>query len=253
MTIQYLDSQRLTGVASDTKPTTLSDHSIFIETDTGKRFIFDGGRWKRTSVFDSLHESFTHDKQRFVEYFSGKKLPSYWTLSDINGGTSGAMSDDVDGGYKISFSSQSAAWGGLTMSNIRQYAHDGSGVIGVVKKTFGTGSGGGHFGLSGTLDTSQGQSATFQFDSGQDANFALRTEATSGSSTASSMTLDENWHRPKIHVQPSSVVLTIDGSVEVTRTATLPTSSMQPIYYGIKRSTDTGDYISIRYMEAYNT
>ena len=140
MTIQYLDSQRLTGVASDTKPTTLSDHSIFIETDTGKRFIFDGGRWKRTSVFDSLNESFTHDKQRFVEYFSGKQLPSYWTVT-TTGTSTGVMSDEVDGGFKLN------AWGGainqyvsLTFSNKRQYAHLGSKFIAVVKVNISTNS-----------------------------------------------------------------------------------------------------------------
>ena len=144
-------------------------------------------------------------------------------------------------------------WGGIAFNNKRQYAHDGSAIIGVVKKTYGSGAGGGHFGFGGLLDTSQGQSAALQFDSVQDANFALRTEAASGSSSASSMALDENWHSSKIDVQSSSVVLTIDGSVEVTRTATLPTTSMQPYYYGIKRSTDSGDYLSIRYCEAYNT
>ena len=196
-------------------------------------------------------------KQHFIEWFSGKggtNRPNFaWVFSNINGGTSAAMSDDVDGGFEISFSTQNSAWGGITMSNTRQYAHDGSVAIGVVKKTFGTGAGGGHFGFSGSIDTSQSQTATCQFDSGQDANFALRTEAASGSSTPSSMVLDENWHSTKIDVQSSSVVLTIDGTVEVTRTETLPTTSMQPIYYGIKRSTDAGDYISIRYMEAYNT
>jgi len=199
-------------------------------------------------------------KQHFIEWFSGKggtNRPNFaWQFSNINGGTSAAMSDSIDGGFEISFSTQNSAWGGITMNNTRQYAHDGSVAIGVVKKTFGTGSGGGHFGFSGTIDTSQGQTAALQFDSGQDTNFALRTEAVSGASTASSMVLDENWHHSKIEVRPNGnveVLLTIDGSVQVTRTETLPTISMQPIYYGIKRSTDAGDYISIRYMECYNT
>lgn len=70
------------------------------------------------------------------------------------------------------------------------------------------------------------------------------------------MALDENWHHSKIEVRPNGnveVLLTIDGTVEVTRTADLPTIPMQPICYGIKRSTDAGDYISIKYCEAYNT
>jgi hypothetical protein len=207
--------------------------------------------------YDSIYGSFSPTSsvlnQHLVEWFSGRKLPSYWTLSNINGGTSGAMDDNIDGGYKISFSTQNSAWGGITMNNIRQYAHDGSVAIGVVKKTFGTGSGGGHFGFSGTIDTSQAQTASFVSDTGQNTNFALRTEAASGTSSESSITIDENWHSVKINVQSSSAVLTIDGAISVTRSATLPTTSMQPIYYGIKRSTDAGDYISIRYLEAYNT
>ena len=252
------------GLTSIVKPTNVQDGTIFVEKEIAKRHTFNqyptsfgGGEWVNNYGYPSMYESFntlkTVNKQHFVEWFSGSALDSIWTLSNINGGTTGAMDDSVDGGYKISFSTQSSAWGGLTMSNIRQYAHNGSVAIGVVKKTFGTGAGGGHFGLSGTLDTSQGQTAACQFDSGQDANFALRTEAASGSSTPSSMVLDENWHSTEIHVQSSSVDLTIDGTVEVTRSTTLPTTSMQPIYYGIKRSTDAGDYISIRYCEAYNT
>ena len=36
MTIKYLDSKRVSGVASDTKPTDVQDNSIYIETDTDR-------------------------------------------------------------------------------------------------------------------------------------------------------------------------------------------------------------------------
>ena len=40
MTIKYLDSKRLSGVDSDTKPTNVQDNSIFVETDTDYRYWF---------------------------------------------------------------------------------------------------------------------------------------------------------------------------------------------------------------------
>ena len=45
MTIAYLAGSIITGLSSDTKPTTASNGSIFIETDTGTRFIINSGTW----------------------------------------------------------------------------------------------------------------------------------------------------------------------------------------------------------------
>ncbi len=45
MTITYLAGSIITGLSSDTKPTTASNGSIFIETDTGSRFIINSGTW----------------------------------------------------------------------------------------------------------------------------------------------------------------------------------------------------------------
>ena len=40
-------------------------------------------------------------KQHFIEWFSGKQLPSYWTKVDISGTNTFAMVDSVDGGFQI--------------------------------------------------------------------------------------------------------------------------------------------------------
>ena len=45
MTIVYLAGSIITGLSSDTKPTTASNGSIFIETDTGARYIINSGTW----------------------------------------------------------------------------------------------------------------------------------------------------------------------------------------------------------------
>jgi hypothetical protein len=41
MTLQYLSGNRITGLSSDTKPTTVQDKSVFYQTNDGKTFDFD--------------------------------------------------------------------------------------------------------------------------------------------------------------------------------------------------------------------
>lgn len=45
MTIAYLAANKLTGLSGDSKPTAVPVNSIFIETDTLLRFLFDGAVW----------------------------------------------------------------------------------------------------------------------------------------------------------------------------------------------------------------
>jgi hypothetical protein len=52
MTISYLDSRRLQGLSSDTKPTNVEANSIFIETDTGIMAWYNGSVWLPTYTTD---------------------------------------------------------------------------------------------------------------------------------------------------------------------------------------------------------
>ena len=45
MAIKYLDSKRIRGLSSDTKPTNVVENTIFEETDTRFSFIFQSGSW----------------------------------------------------------------------------------------------------------------------------------------------------------------------------------------------------------------
>ena len=45
MTIKYLDSRRVSGLSSDTKPTNVESETIFVETNTANRYWFDGTTW----------------------------------------------------------------------------------------------------------------------------------------------------------------------------------------------------------------
>ena len=252
MTIQYLDSQRLTGVASDTKPTTLSDHSIFIETDTGKRFIFDGGRWKRTSVFDSLHESFTNDKQRFVEWFSGKQIPSYWNTNNTTGTGTFAMADTVDGGFIITSGTGANYESNINFNNKRQYAHDGSVMIGVVQAVATSGS---DVFMSLSNDATAAaylggdNTASWEIEGGT--QYCNTSDGTSVTRTAltSATAMGTGFRVGKVECGTANIKLTVDGVLEVVKTTNRPASAMQPKFsvFG------NGKALSVKYMEAYNT
>lgn len=45
MTVVYLASNFITGVSSDTKPTSVPTNSVFAETNTLKLWLFDGANW----------------------------------------------------------------------------------------------------------------------------------------------------------------------------------------------------------------
>ena len=47
MTLAYLAGNKITGTSGDSKPTTVPTNSIFIETDTRIRYLFDGATWNQ--------------------------------------------------------------------------------------------------------------------------------------------------------------------------------------------------------------
>ena len=193
-------------------------------------------------------------KEHVVEYFSGEKLSHgyRWNLQDINGGTTGAMADEVDGGYKVSFSTQQYAWGGLTYDNVRQFDLESLDCIVTVKRTFGSSNGGYWAGVSGVKNTNQNNTAALGSNTGQEDNFYLFLKGTTTSRTESDVTIDDNWHTGKIESRASSVKLLLDGVLKVTVGSGMGDYNVQPSITAIDNSTDSGNSFSIRYFEAYN-
>ena len=73
------------------------------------------------SVYDMTNASMTTvRKQHFWEYFSGATLNSRWTFTSVVGdaNTTGAMADEVNGGYKITTSVSSSAQGALAFGDL---------------------------------------------------------------------------------------------------------------------------------------
>jgi hypothetical protein len=206
--------------------------------------------------FESMYESFnpltTINKQHFVEWFSGKQLPSYWTFTDeIGVGGSGAMSDSVDGGYVITPAGVLDA-NSINFNDKRQYAHNGSVVIAVIQKVDVGGRYRVGFGDDGNLSSN-----TINKASSNDVSTFIYLETangTSSSDTDSDITANTTTaHVHKIETKTSSVELSLDGILKVTITGNIPLLKMQPAFF-VRGGGGAGNQKSlIRYMECYNT
>ena len=123
MAIKYLDGGRITGLSTDAKPdrstsdttepisgwnVSIQAGSVFIETDTGSKYVHNGTAWIQQS-FDSINESLGYgngvpQRKHFVEWFTGSSIDSNrWGFGGSSGGTANSvtMNDAIDGGVEL--------------------------------------------------------------------------------------------------------------------------------------------------------
>ena len=186
------------------------------------------------SVYEITNPLTTVVGQRIIEDFSsnmtGNEPPNGWNLNNINGGTTGGVRDDVttDEGYKVSFSTQQYAWGGLTFNGKRTFDLNAVSFIVTVKRTFGSSSGGYWAGLSNVASTNQNDTVAFSSNTGSRSNFHLFLKGGTTSATDSDITVDDNWHTGKVESRASSISLSIDGVLEVTVGSGMGSVKAQP-------------------------
>ena len=223
-------------------------------------FRFSGELDEYTSMYESRSELDTVQKQHFVEWFTGVKLSSIWSINDYSGVNTSGMSDTIDGGYNITTGATSGNGRFINWNNVNQYTHNSSIMICVMKIN---GSDSHNMG-AGFLDDntkSYSDAGTFNFSMIENRH-ALSTVAiktadgsnvgrTQGSGTGS-VGRTTAWHMHKLENTSSSVRLSNDGVFDVERTDTKPTAKMQPVFsmQGTASAAASGN---IRYMECYNT
>ena len=189
-------------------------------------------------------------KQHFIEWFSGKQIPSYWDV-ETTGISTATMNDEADGGFKlVAYDGSNNKYAILDFANKRQYAHLGSKFIAVVKTEIAT-NGEAHWfraGLSGaTYDAS---SLMFNAHT-NNANYGF---FRSGYTIVTSIPKDSSWHSTEIESAVASDTMKIDGTLHATSTTYRASQKMQPkilAWHGYAHGTVSNGYI--RYCEAYNT
>ena len=205
-----------------------------------------------SSVYEILDAISTTRKQRFWDWFDGDALKSIWTTTDLSGTNTFGMDDNIDGGFKITTATTNGNRGQIEFNDVRSFTHNASVLIGVMKRA--TGSmliNMGMFNNTEIFANSFYNGGLVSNDS-SDTNYELGTSTAAAlSNTASSIAIDTNWRVHKLEFGASDVKLTIDGTLEVTKTTNLPTTKMQPAF-GARSRGGAGDG-HIRYMEVYNT
>ena len=203
----------------------------------------------KDSIYELINAPTNVMKQHFVEYFSGDALDTYrWTSTQVNSPATFAM---IDGGFRITADSGANNEGMINFNNIRPFSHTGSVAI-WIEKDVQTSSYTGYCGLANGITgvDSDFPEIALLYNWSVNTNMGLRTgDASTKSTTESSVALDTNWHCHKIELTSSNVTHTIDGVLETTKTTNRPTAKLQPVagVFG------NGKSIDVRYCEAYNT
>jgi len=201
-------------------------------------------------------------KQHFVECFSGKQLTDQ--LHCQLGGTSSiAMSDEVDGGLRMT--SPNSTHGGIELNaspnnvladQIRRFDLAKSTFFSVVKKTdilsthwLGTGAC-----FTQNVGTDAQNQYSIQWHESVSAYINGRSgDGSTTTTTASDIQMDKNWHGYKINSTGTVVNCSIDGVLKVAKTTNMPSGKgQQATRVGMNTAHSVGSTAQIRYMEIYN-
>ena len=202
------------------------------------------------ALIDYLNAPGVVPLQRVVDNFDGDSLNERWTFNDISGTNSGAMADAIDEGYAITTGTGSFDSASIDFNQISHYSQISSIVEAVVFNEATTNN-----------ELTVGLSEQSQLDnnyalyhnSSTLTNLALTTkDATTATSTESSIAIDTNQHHPRLELRASSSLLSIDSVLEILKTDRLPTVALQPIF-GERSRTTSAQIGHITYLEAYNT
>ena len=213
-----------------------------------------------TSIAELLNDYSSVRKQHFWYWFSGSNFSNYasrgWKLTDktSTNASEQRMSPSVDGGYI--FEAVNGHQSTLTFNNIRQFAYNGSGFIGVCKRKNSSGNFG--CGLKGDKATADGHSglrngARLIFKTGTSDIQAQSADTDGVTNTDTSVASSDTWRLFSATLASSSIKYFVDGVLEVTHTSSdqIPDAKLQPYVYAEGQGANSGG--QIRYFEAYNT
>ena len=171
-------------------------------------------------------------------------------------GSTGAMSDENDGGYLLTTGTTNNDILELDFGDTKQFAHDASEVISVWKLG-GTGNyNNASVGLmSATYALTGVNQAGWVMDNSINSTKYFMKSGNSGGvgNVWTTVPFDTNYHAFKSTLSSSGMTGSIDGVAVGTNTTNLPTGSMQPHIHR-QNKTGSGTYtLNVKYFEAYNT
>ena len=269
MAIEYLDGGRITGLSTDAKPDrdtsdatipalTVEAGSVFIETDTGSKYVHNGTAWIQ-QPFDSITSALGRNdgviqRQWFQEWFTGHSLNTdIWLATTIYTAPTFQMGDSVNGGFEIVTAATNNTGGVIDFSDNRQFSNISSAMIFVGKRD-------GNGDVIGGLTYTEREFSTwldtaFVRNMNGEANCFFNTSNASNDQQTNLATAPTtNTLAVKIELKPASANATINGVLEATNSTYLPsaTAGLQPLL-GFRTTSATALTGRFTYCEAYNT
>ena len=221
------------------------------------------------SVYEITNPLSTVAKQHFVEWFTGKELPTTrrWALTNNGGNNTGSTTHDgVDGGYTLEGTGSGSTQQSLLAFNDKKpfnaSATDGSTIIWVAKLTLpmpasldGTNditASQGAWGMCGTMPNYWLNGIKINVPTGASSviNFGtMNNSAEAFTATDLPVIVAADYKTYKLEQKSSSAICHIDGELKSTRTSGLSTTAMQPFLYQKYPDSD----VHTVFCEAWNT
>ena len=200
------------------------------------------------SLYELLNGSETVvARQRFVYEFLGGYLQTpNWTFHNIAGTGSQIMTHD---GLKLLTGTGASNNVQIDFNNKRQYDYKSSRTIGCIKRV--------------SVDNcfiDGGFKAGYGDDNSNLAFLHIEEYSsidgiffqTNAAKSDTSIPTDLQWHNYDIELTPASGILTVGGSISVTRTTDLPGANLQPAFKILTRISAAAEG-RVKYCEAMNT
>lgn len=111
MTLKYYVGDKITGLSSDTKPTTVNAGATFFETDTGKTYVYDGSTWNTYSAASGV--SSFNGRTGAVSPQSGDYTASMVGLGNVpNVDTTNPLNITQDSTHRFASDTEKSTWNG---------------------------------------------------------------------------------------------------------------------------------------------
>ena len=202
------------------------------------------------SVYEMTNPLTTVRKQHFWEYFSGKEISTRrWRENNITGTGTFAMADSVGGGFALTAGSGGTDLSSIDFNDIRQFSPTASTCVVVAKSTASKQSA---WGMINTVSSGIHGIKTVINSVNTDPVRLYTSNSSESAQTATSFicsTAQASFNTYKMWIASSNAYLSINGTLEATKSNNMPTLKMQPFAYSRLSNSVT----NIRYMECYNT
>jgi len=201
------------------------------------------------SVYEMTNPLTTVRKQHFWEYFSGATLNSRWRQNNITGTGTYALADSVGGGLVLTAGAGGTDLASIDFNDIRQFSPTASTCVVVAKATASKQS---SWGMINTVSSGIHGIKTVINSTNTDPVRLYTSNSSETAATATSFvcsTAQASFNTYKMWIESSNAYLSINGTLQATKSNNMPTLKMQPFAY----SRLSGAVTNIRYMECYNT